>query len=349
LKSTTPSPNPSPDSISRGILTAAGVVVIIAGMRAADTIMAPFLVALFISVILASPVAWLQQKGVPSIVAVLLCVGGILAVGFGVGALVGTSLDTFTRNLPSYEVRLQDKTDHVLAFFQSFGLDVPESGITGYISPGALMTFIADLLRGLGGVLANAFLILLIVVFILLESSSFPNRVRKAFGRPETSFKQFSGFTDKLKRYLAIKTWVSLATGIITTLWLVILGVDFPLLWGLLAFLLNYIPNLGSIIAAVPPILLSIIQLGWGTSALVALGYLVVNNVVGNFVEPRFMGKGLGLSTLVVFLSLLFWGWVLGPVGMFLSVPLTMTLAIALAAGENTRWMAVMLGSEAEV
>jgi AI-2 transport protein TqsA len=122
-----------------------------------------------------------------------------------------------------------------------------------------------------------------------------------------------------------------------------LIGVDFAPTWGLLAFLLNFIPNIGSIIAAVPAILLALIQLGLPSALLTLLGYLVVNITIGNFLEPRVMGRSLGLSTLVVFLSLLFWGWVLGPIGMVLSVPLTMIAKIALAANEDTRWLAVLL------
>ena len=120
------------------------------------------------------------------------------------------------------------------------------------------------------------------------------------------------------------------------------------MLWGTLAFLLNYVPNIGSIIAAIPALLLALVQLGPGAVLWSAIGYLVVNNLVGNVIEPRFMGRGLGLSTLVVFLSLVFWGWVLGPVGMFLSVPLTMTLKIALDSSEETRWIAILLGPEVD-
>jgi AI-2 transport protein TqsA len=122
-----------------------------------------------------------------------------------------------------------------------------------------------------------------------------------------------------------------------------LIGVDFAPTWGLLAFLLNFIPNIGSIIAAVPAILLALIQLGLPSALLTLLGYLVVNITIGNFLEPRVMGRSLGLSTLVVFLSLLFWRWVLGPIGMVLSVPLTMTAKIALAVNEDTRWLAVLL------
>ena len=219
--------------------------------------------------------------------------------------------------------------------------------ILDQIDPGAAMGLAATLLSGMGAVFANTFLILLTVVFILLEVSSFPVKLRVAFGDPATLFPQFSRFSESVIRYLAIKTAASLATGAAAFLWLWVLGVDFPLLWGLLAFLLNFVPNIGSAIAAVPPVLLALIQFGVPRSILVAGGFLLLNFVVGNIVEPRFLGRGLGLSTLVVFLSLVFWGWLWGAVGMLLSVPLTMTLKIALESKPDTRWIAVLLGSEA--
>jgi predicted PurR-regulated permease PerM len=149
-----------------------------------------------------------------------------------------------------------------------------------------------------------------------------------------------------MKRYMVIKTLISLATGILIALWLHILGVDYPILWGFLAFLLNYIPNIGSLIAAIPAVILALIQLGPGSSIMVIVGYTAVNFIVGNIIEPRLMGRKLGLSTLVVFLSLIFWGALLGLVGAILSIPLTMTLKFAFESGESTKWIAVLLGSE---
>ncbi|WP_156509002.1 AI-2E family transporter, partial [Oleiphilus sp. HI0132] len=129
-------------------------------------------------------------------------------------------------------------------------------------------------------------------------------------------------------------------------IWLLILGVEYPLLWALIAYLLNFVPNIGSIIAAVPVMLLALIQLGPLHMLLVAAGYLFVNTLMGNVIEPRYMGRGLGLSTLIVFLSLVFWGWVLGPVGMLLSVPLTMLLKIAFESSDETRWIAIIMGPD---
>jgi predicted PurR-regulated permease PerM len=156
----------------------------------------------------------------------------------------------------------------------------------------------------------------------------------------------FGRFSDTLNRYLVIKSSMSLATGVTITIALYILGVDYPVLWGIIAFMLNFVPNIGSVIAAIPAVLMALVQFGFAAAGWVALVYVVVNSVYGNLVEPKLMGRSLGLSTLVVFASLVFWGWLLGPVGMFLSVPLTMTMKIAFEASDESRWLAVLLGSE---
>ena len=164
-----------------------------------------------------------------------------------------------------------------------------------------------------------------------------------AFGNRLQNVERFGIMVKQVQRYLAIKTLISVATGICVGLWVSLLGLGFPLLWGLVAAIFNYIPNLGSILAAIPPVLFAIVQFGPGHAAVVAIGYLVINVVFANFLEPYLMGRRLGLSTLVVFLSLVFWGWVWGPVGMLLSVPLTVIIKIALENTEDFRWLAVML------
>jgi predicted PurR-regulated permease PerM len=186
----------------------------------------------------------------------------------------------------------------------------------------------------------------MIVIFILIEASSFPVKLHTIFGDEKNTLENFDEFIHTVKQYMAIKSWMSLATGIAVFILLVVIGVNYAVLWGLLAFFLNYVPNIGSIIAAIPAVLLALIQLGFVESVIVAAGFVIINLLVGNVIEPRFMGRGLGLSTLVVFLSLIFWGWVLGPVGMLLSVPLTMTAKIALDSREETRWIATLLGPE---
>ena len=326
------------------LLTVAALFIILAGMREAQEILLPFLIAVFLAVVSSPAVFWMTAKRVPRALAVLLVVAAMVGVGTGLAALIGTSVNSFSRNIPIYQSRLQEEISALLAWLDGWGVDLSFDVLLDYVDPGAAMGLASNLLTGLGGVFTNAFLILLTVVFILLEVSSFPGKLRVATSEAKLVFPHFTKFTDSVKGYLAIKTAVSLVLGVLVTLWVWVMGVDFPLLWGLLAFLLNYIPNIGSIIAAVPAVLLAFMQFGFGTAMIVTIGYLVLNVVLGNIIEPRFMGRGLGLSTLVVFLSLIFWGWLWGTVGMLLSVPLTMTVKIALESNERTRWLAVLLG-----
>ncbi|MEN8128275.1 MAG: AI-2E family transporter [Planctomycetota bacterium] len=215
-----------------------------------------------------------------------------------------------------------------------------------FLNAQAGITLMRELLKSLGDILTKGFLIYLTTVFILLEASILPGKIKAAMKNNPTTFENLAGVADDVKKYLAMKTIISLITGVLIMIWLTILGVKYPILWGLLAFLLNFVPNIGSIIAAVPACILAFLQFGTGTAALAALGYLVANIVLGNFVEPRLLGERLGLSTLVVFLSLVFWGWVLGPVGMLLSVPLTMSVKIALQSHPDTRKLAILLDSQ---
>lgn len=328
------------------LITFAAFVVVVAGLRAAEPIVVSFLLAIFLAIISAPPLFWLENKGLPKWLAMLTVISGIVAVAFGITALLGNSINDFSRDIPFYKTRLKEQFGSLVTWLSSHGVQVTREQILSYVNPGKAIELVGDIFNGFGGVLANAFLIFLTVIFILFEAHSFPHKVRAAVDEPEKKLKRFEEFAQNLIRYVAIKTLVSLGSGIAIGVWLAIVGVEYPVLWGLLAFLLNYVPNIGSIIAAVPALLLTIVQLGPLSTLWAAIGYLVVNILVGNVIEPRFMGRGLGLSTLVVFLSLVFWGWVLGPVGMLLSVPLTMTLKIALDGSEETRWIAVMLGPE---
>ena len=331
---------------ARILMLAAAFVVVVAGMKASEAIVVPFIMSVFIAVICGPPLFWMQRRGVPTGIALLVVVASVVLAGLLVGALVGSSVDDFSSNLPSYQDRLRVQTAGVITWLGGIGISIPAEIVRDYFDPGKAMKMAGKILTSFTGILTNAFLILLTVIFILLEAASFPRKLKSVLDDPDTSLQGFQRFTDTVKSYMAIKTWISLATGALVTVWLVVLGVDYPLLWGLLAFLLNYVPNIGSIIAAVPPVLLALVQLGPGTAAVTLAGFMVVNIVMGSVVEPRFMGRGLGLSTLVVFLSLVFWGWVLGPVGMLLSVPLTMTAKIAFDSSADTRWLAILLGPE---
>ena len=332
--------------VHRVLLNLAAFVIIVTGMYQARPLLVPFLLSVFIAIIAAPALFFLKRHRVPAILAMILVIAGITAIGMLLGVLIGNSVDDFIAQLPTYQARLKSDTGALMQWLSAHGFPAPEHAIGGLLDPGRAMNMAAQGLSSLGGLLTDTLLILITVVFILLEASSLPAKLQRVFANPGNSIEYLNRTTENIKRYMAIKTWTSLLTGAAVAVWLKVVGVDYPILWGTVAFLLNYVPNIGSFIAAVPAILLAVVQLGPGAALWAMAGYVVINNLVGNFIEPRFMGRGLGLSPLVVFLSLVFWGWILGTVGMFLSVPLTMTLKIALDSREETRWLAILLGPE---
>ena len=331
-------------SAAQILVVVAAFVVVVAGMRASVSILVPFLLAAFIAIIGSPPLFWLKQKGVPSGLSLLIVILGIVCIGLMVGWMLGSSLKAFTEDLPAYDAKLQHQIAAFTAWLGSKGVDTSGLELNEIFNPGSVMRFAGSLLSGLRKMLTDSFLILMTVIFMLAEASSLPAKLMAIMGGKKKAMRNFDRFIDTVKDYMAIKTLVSLGTGVVVAVWVAVMGVSYPILWGFLAFLLNFIPNIGSIIAALPAVVLAFIQLGPIKALIVAAGYFVINVVMGSVIEPRFMGKSLGLSTLVVFFSLIFWGWVLGPVGMLLSVPLTITAKIALDTREDARWLSLLLG-----
>lgn len=335
----------SPQSpTSHLLITLAAIAIIIASLKLAQTLVVPFLLASFIAIILLGPLGWLKKRGIPHWMAVLLILLLTVIVVLLLSGLVGNSFQQFQASLPDYQAKLNNELGSLFTMLEKLGIDLSGSSLKTMLSPGRIMQLTGELLGNLGGLLANGVLILLAVMFILGEAPTFAAKLRRSFDNPEQALHKFTLFADSAKRYMALKAGISALTGCIVAAFLAIVGVEFAMLWGLLAFFLNFVPNIGSVLAAIPAILLSFIQHGTGTTLIVILGYAAVNVVIGNVIEPRFMGKGVGLSTLVVFLSLVFWGWVLGPVGMLLSVPLTMMVKIALDGNPDTAWLATLMG-----
>ncbi|HHJ40373.1 MAG: hypothetical protein AXA67_06040 [Methylothermaceae bacteria B42] len=330
------------------LISAAAFVIILAGVQAAASLLTPFLLSVFIAIIGWPVLDWLHRRGWPWGVAITVVVLGLLVIMMLMGVFVGKSIDSFIENLPSYQNRLRENTAGLFAHLQRYGFNTSYDVIEQYTDPGKIMQFAGKMLTALGGAFTNTALILFYVAFIFLEAVILPDKLKMAFGDSRFAAR-FEDFFVKLRRYLNLKTLISLATGVAVALWLVIVGVDYPVLWGVVAFVLNFIPNIGSFIAAVPAILLALVQLGLGPAFYTALGYLVINTIIGGIIDPRVVGSGLGLSTLVVFLSLMFWGWILGPVGMFLSVPMTIIVKMFLESHPETRWIAVLLGSGKEI
>lgn len=328
------------------LLMIASVFIILAGLKTATNLLVPFLLSVFIAIICNPLIDKASQFKIPRFVSVIFVIVIFVTIALSLAGLVSKSLNELMTLIPEYRIQLVEQFTWLTEELAQYKIKISTGILLEYFDPAAAMGLAANMLSGLGSVMANLFLIILTVIFMLFEAPSLPSKLHIALDDPERRMKQIDQFLTSVNHYIAIKTMVSIATGLIVSLMLWAFGLDFFLLWGVLAFLLNYIPNIGSIIAAVPAMSLAILQLGIAPAGFIGLGYLIINTVMGNVVEPRYLGRGLGLSTLVVFLSLIFWGWLLGTVGMLLSVPLTMIIKIGLESSEEGRWFAILLSGD---
>ncbi|MAT71754.1 MAG: hypothetical protein CMJ58_19780 [Planctomycetaceae bacterium] len=337
------------------LVSAAAFVVVVAGLRAAQEIVVPFILAAFLALISLPALNWFQRRGLPGWAAVLAMTAIVVVAGFFLVGVVGASVNKLSQQLPEYQQRLTALQINLSNWLKARGI-APEFGMGDEIFNAERgMSLLGGVLGSIGRLANNFLLVVLILVFMQLEAADLPAKLRAIYPADSDVVDRLDRIKASVWQYARLKTRISFITAAFVVVWLWLLGVDFPVLWGLLAFLLNFVPNIGSVIAAVPAVVVAILQPAHGgvpptmAESLVlggwtAFGYLFVNLVIGNVVEPRMMGSGVGISTLFVFLSLVFWGWVLGPVGMVLSVPLTMVVKIALENSEDLKWVAILLG-----
>lgn len=320
------------------------LVIILTGIRFAADIIVPFILALFIAVVLNPLIQRMVRLRVPRVLAISLLMAIVVMAMVLLLAYLGTSLNELARTLPQYRSSLVAPLKHLEPWLLRTGIGVSVDELVKYIDPNAAMSLVTHLLTQLSNAMSSIFLLLLTVVFMLLEVPQLPAKFKQIMHRPVEGMAAIQRAIDSVSHYLVLKTAISLVTGLVVWGMLVALDVRFAFVWGLLAFALNYIPNIGSVLAAIPPIAQVLVFGGMYDALVVLAGYLVINLVFGNILEPRIMGRGLGLSTLVVFLSLIFWGWLLGPVGMLLSVPLTIMVKIALEQTVAGQSIAILLG-----
>lgn len=334
-----------PHQLRDNIIILAGLGVLLAILRLSSDLVVPFLLSLFIVIVATTPLEWMKRRGYSpglSVVTVLVVIVVILGT---ISALIAGSAAEFNRALPGYDHRLKEMTEDSLRWFAGKGVTVDEGGLSDVINPSAVMGFVSSLIGGIGGTLNYAFLITFTVAFMLAETSGFQRKLTLIDQTGKGgSLKQMTSIANDVKLYVGAKAMVSLVTGLVVWIALELVGLDFAPLWGLLAFLLNFVPNIGSILAAIPAVLIAILQLSPLMAGVVVLIYLAVNVIIGNVLEPMVMGQRLGLSPLAVFLSLVFWGWMFGAVGMLLSVPLSMTIKSIAETNPQTHWLAILLG-----
>ena len=324
---------------ARIVLILAAIIVIGAGIKLAAPLLVPVLVASFIAIVTAPIVLWLCDRGMPTLLAVLAGLLLDVAAGAALGIPLAGAVATFTERVPEYSVMLESRTEETELWLAQHG--VPLESVFDFSEPTWMLNMATTMAQYAASLVSQMVLVLLIVAFMLFEATGLREKLARI--ATPTQIHELSAAAREVNTYLVAKTVLSLFTGVAVFVWCWWRGVDVPLLWGLLAYLLNYIPTVGQIIAAGPAIALAWLQLGPGPALVVATGFGGINLAIGA-VEPRVMGDALGLSALVVLVSMVVWGWLLGPVGALVSAPLTMVIKHALAHSESLRWMAELLG-----
>ena len=331
------------DKYNNSILASlAYLVILIAGLKAGSSIIVPLLMAFFWFLLFLPLVNKLRSFRIPDLITTIIVFGITLLIVIVLGSFLITSGQDIIANLPMYQEKYHELIPKITGFFERFGVSFEKSHIINLFDPIKIINYTTLFLKEMGSVMTNGFLTLLVVMFLFLESSLFSKKIFY-LSKTEESKKKIQFFIDNVNTYFLTKTATSIATGVLVFLMLLFFKLDYALLFGLLAFFLNYIPSIGSLIASLPALFIALVQLTPLESSFIALGYIVINNLIGNFIEPKILGRGLGLSTLVVFLSMVFWGWVLGPVGMFLSIPLTIVIKIACDNNKKLHWVSVVL------
>ncbi len=321
-------------------------IIVIAGLKIGAPVINPVLMAVFFSVIIYHPIHWLKEKGINGVLSIIIVIISLLIVLLLMGGVVTRSVMHFSQNLPEYKDQLHAITKSTVAMMNGYGLDMSPDTVSQNFSAGSVFGYVSKFITGIGGLLGQITLLVLVVGFILGETNSFPIKLKAVLKDPEISLGNITSISRNIRYYLGIKTFTGLIGGISVALVLFFMQIEYAIIWGILVLLMRYIPNIGSVIAAIPILLFVLIQDGITGVIWAGLAYGVINFVIGQIIEPKFLAKSMNLSTLAVFLSLVFWGWILGDIGMLLAVPITMAMKISLESRENSRWMAIMLGSE---
>lgn len=327
------------------VLLLAASVIVIAGVKIVGPLLVPLALAVVITAVSLPVVRFLERMRFPSPVAILLAVLLDVSVVGALLSLLGNSLGAFYNALPRYQDRLTHVLRNDVVWLDQHGIHLSREFNEHVSTFGKVIPMVGSLVSSVASAVSTTLFVFLLVVFLLFEINRWQVKIRYAIGDPGADLRRFTTAARELQKYLFVKTAISAATGLLAGIWVAVLGLDFPVLWGLLAFVLSYIPTIGSILAGIPPILLAWIQLSPGAAIAVTAAYLLLTFLFGSVIEPRVMGRALGLSPLVVLISVVFWYWIWGPVGALLSAPLTMGVKIALSNTPDVRWAAIMLGS----
>lgn len=319
----------------------AAVVVVVAGLRGFGELLAPLFLALVLVVTVTPMAAALRRRGLPRWLATIVTLLAVYAILLAlVGSLVYTVAE-LVRVLPGYGPQFNDLVVDAAAQLSRLGVGPPEiQSALSQFDIGSAVGFLQGLLGQLAGVLTTLVLILSVLLFMTIDSTSFPERLL-AIGRSRPHIvAALTSFSHGTRRFLAVSTIFGLLVATLDVVVLTVLDVPLALLFGLLSLIASYIPNVGFLLALFPPALLAFLEGGPGLMLAVIVAFLVINTVLQTIIQPRFIGDAVGLSVTVTFLALVFWAWVLGPLGALLAIPLTLLVkALLVDSDPDTRWI----------
>ena len=324
------------------MLLLGATVVVFVGMRLAAPILNPILFAVVLALLFSPIYAWLIRRSVPTPLALVIMLVGLTILFLGIFLILGVSVSRFSAEIANYTKQLSAQVDNLQSTAKSLGL--PNVDLRDVVKPSALVGVIGTLLSGIGNLLSSLFLILIIVLFLLAEGSAMMRRLQASTSADHPQVQRLTVFGRNVVRQLGLRAIVNLVTGVGVTVLLLVLRVDFPLMWGILAFFLSFIPWIGLPLAVAPAVVLALAEHGLTSALLVIAGVIVINVVAENALSPMLMGRGLSISPTVLFLGFLFWAWLLGGPGAFLAAPLTIFLILMLESFPETRWLANVMG-----
>src|SRR5215218_3301099 len=329
-------------SILRVMLGLAATVVVLVAMRLAAPVLDPILFAVVLALLFSPIYAWLIRRRIPTPLALVIMLVGLTVLFLGIFLILGVSIARFSGDIGSYAGKLNVQVGNVQELAKSLGLSNVD--IRDVVKPGALAGAIGSVLAGVADFLSNLFLILIIVLFFLAEGPAMMNRLQASAGRDRPQVARLTVFGRNVVRQLGLRAVVNLVTGAGVVVLMFVLGVDFPLMWGILTFFLSFIPWIGLPLAVAPAVVLAFAEHGIERALLVIAGVIVINVLAENALSPMLMGRGLSLSPTVLFIGFIFWAWLLGGPGAFLAAPLTIFLVLMLETFPETRWLASVMG-----
>lgn len=328
------------------VLGAAAIVVGVAGIRAIAWLAAPTLLALVIVITLSPAHGRLRRLGFPrwaATAALVVFVYGIL-IAFCVAMIV--SIAQLAALLPSYADRINDLYAEITGMLTKFGVGPAQlHDIVESLDPGRIVSYFGTLLAELTGATTSLVFLLGLLLFLSAEAADIDSRITRLAGERAQTAEALRGFGRRVRRYLVVTTIFGLIVAIMDVVALVLLGVPLAALWGLLSFVTNYIPTIGFLLGLAPPATLALLDGGWQAMLVVAVVYIVINFVLQSLIQPRYVGNAVGLSATATFIALVFWAWVLGPLGTLLSIPATLLVLAVLVDDPDRSWVMALVGS----